>query len=171
MHLVVCMCVCVLVTRNSTISCFEVLFISSESCFLHLYTECQLNGNSISRDPISDQFQIFFFFCYTPHPPDSIKKAQRECSRDEFTCSDRTCIPLYRKCDQNPDCPDASDESLRECYQSEYPIRHLYLTTTRSEVRQSRFLCHAMPYCAQHKTLIRKNINVFDSTSARLDMA
>lgn len=112
-----------------------------------------------------------FFFCYTPHPPDSIKKAQRECSRDEFTCSDRTCIPLYRKCDQNPDCPDASDESLRECYQSEYPIRHLYLTTTRSEVRQSRFLCHAMPYCAQHKTLIRKNINVFDSTSARLDMA
>ena len=37
--------------------------------------------------------------------------AQRSCSVEEFECEDGTCIAMSWRCDKDPDCKDASDET------------------------------------------------------------
>lgn len=41
-----------------------------------------------------------------------------ECGEDEFTCSNKFCVPIARRCDQDNDCGDLSDE--KNC--SEYEL-------------------------------------------------
>lgn len=33
------------------------------------------------------------------------------CRGDEFQCGDGTCVPAGKRCDQQQDCPDRSDEA------------------------------------------------------------
>ena len=47
----------------------------------------------------------FFFSVQGPGVPNL-----RQCVPGEFQCRDETCVPDSVRCDNNPDCPDASDE-------------------------------------------------------------
>ena len=38
-----------------------------------------------------------------------------ECSEDEFTCKDGSCIPREKECDRRNDCKDESDEDKSYC--------------------------------------------------------
>lgn len=44
------------------------------------------------------------------------------CPGDEFQCGDGTCIPAIKRCNQEQDCPDRSDEA--GCLQGAYGWRH-----------------------------------------------
>lgn len=48
------------------------------------------------------------FFCLISP---ATKGPQDRCAPEQFAClSDRTCIPASYQCDEEPDCPDRSDE-------------------------------------------------------------
>lgn len=43
------------------------------------------------------------------------KSLTKQCTEEEFKCSDGSCIPMYWHCDGTVDCDDSSDEDKEKC--------------------------------------------------------
>lgn len=53
----------------------------------------------------SRSLSLLCFLCVAAKKPGDV------CAPEQFTClSDQTCIPASYQCDEEPDCPDRSDE-------------------------------------------------------------
>jgi low density lipoprotein-related protein 2 len=71
--------------------------------------------------PINFVYIIYLFSDRSDEGETLCKNPTRNCTAEEFRCSNHKCIPKAWKCDNDDDCGDGSDEPKAECERLECP--------------------------------------------------